>query len=233
MQCLAIRHLAFEDLGSFEAVLRLKGFDVEYRSAGVQPLDAADWLAADLLVVLGGPIGVYDSADYPWLTDEIEGLERRIGRDLPTLGICLGAQLIAAALGSKVYPGRAKEIGWSTLQLSDPGQRSCLRALDRVEVLHWHGDTFDLPQYAVPLAATVLTPNQAFSYGNGTLALQFHPEVRGDQMEPWLIGHTLELRQAGVHIQALRSRSVVNADLKAAAGQAMLRHWLFETGLCH
>ncbi|NVO05768.1 MAG: glutamine amidotransferase [Rhodoferax sp.] len=232
MQCLAIRHLAFEDLGSFEPVLQHSGFAVEYRNAGVQSLDTADWLSADLLVVLGGPVGVYDSADYPWLRDEIAGLESRIRRDLPTLGICLGAQLIAAALGASVYAGPAREIGWSTLQLTAPGHASCLRALERVEVLHWHGDTFALPKYAVPLASTALTANQAFAYGHGTLALQFHPEVWGDQLEPWLIGHTVELRQAGVDIQTLRSRGALNADLKAAAGQEMLRNWLFETGLC-
>jgi GMP synthase (glutamine-hydrolysing) len=232
MKCLAIRHLAFEDLGSFEEVLLQSGFEVEYLDIGAQDLGTAGWLTADLLVVLGGPIGVHDSADYPWLGDEIAGLASRIRHDMPTLGICLGAQLIAAALGASVTAGRSREIGWSVLQLSAQGQRSCLRALGQVEVLHWHGDSFALPKNALALAATALTPQQAFSYGNGTLALQFHPEVLGDRIESWLIGHTLELRQAGVDIQALRSRSALDADRKVAAGQELLRCWLIETGLC-
>jgi GMP synthase (glutamine-hydrolysing) len=231
MKCMAIRHLEFENLGTFEEVLINAGFEVEYVNAGVQRLETCNWNGADLLVVLGGPIGVYEIANYPWLKEEIERVGQRVRRDLPTLGICLGAQIIAASLGAAVYPGPAKEIGWSPLQLSDAAQESSLKPLEHVEVLHWHGDTFDLPQGATLLASTDLTPHQAFSYQEKTLALQFHAEAHGERMEPWLIGHSVELGVAGIEVPKLRQAGIRRASENACAGQAMFRQWLRETGL--
>ncbi len=102
-------------------------------------------LEADLLVVLGGPIGVYEADSYPFLVDETDLIGRRIGLLRPTLGICLGAQLIAKSLGAKVAPGPVKEIGWARVELTDAGQTSPLRHLENVHVLHWHGDNFEFP----------------------------------------------------------------------------------------
>ena len=232
MKCIALRHLKFEDLGTFEEVLTDKGFEIDYVDAGVQRLDTHDWNAADLVVVLGGPIGVYEVSDYPWLKEEIDFLKQRIHQDLPTLGICLGAQIIAAALGAAVYPGKTKEIGWSSVQLSSAAKDTSLNKLANIEVLHWHGDTFDLPHGATLLASTDLTPHQAFSYARNTLALQFHAEAQGDRMEPWLIGHTLELRVAGIDISKLRQAGLRSTSIKATAGQNMFRQWLRETELC-
>ncbi len=155
----AIRHVAFEDLGSFAPVLEAAGYTVRY-------LEAADGLAspavaeeADLLVVLGGPIGAYEDDAYPFLADELRLLERRLAAGRPLLGICLGAQLIARALGASVYPGAVKEIGWSPVRLTDAGESSCLRHLGRgISVLHWHGDTFDLPAGATRLRAPPGSP---------------------------------------------------------------------------
>src|SRR5262249_57807158 len=122
---------------------------------------------AEVLIVLGGPIGVYQEQDYPFLTDELRVLERRLAADLPTLGICLGAQLMARALGAKVYAGPRKEIGWSPLHLSAAGRRSCLAPLAKRQaaVLHWHGDTFDLPAGATHLASTPDYPHPALACG--------------------------------------------------------------------
>ena len=231
MKCIALRHLAFEDLGIFEEVLLAKGFEVIYIEAGQAELAKLDWDEADLLVVLGGPIGVYERHDYPWLCQEIEMVERRLRRDLPTLGICLGAQIIAAALGAAVYPGRAKEIAWSPVQLVPLASGNCLALLDQVDVLHWHGDTFDLPAGATLLASTELTTNQAFSFGRNALALQFHAEADGAQIEHWLIGHTLELRNAGININHLRQASLRGHVAKAVAGQAMFEQWLIQVRL--
>jgi len=231
MRCLAIRHLKFEDLGTFEDVLRAGGWDVTYCDAGLDNLDTPHWDTADLVVLLGGPIGVYEAADYPWLAREIAFIQRRLRQDLPTLGICLGAQIMAAALGASVYPGRAKEIGWSALQLQPGADAVGLQALAQQDVLHWHGDTFDLPAGAALLASTPTTPHQAFAYGRNALALQFHAEAHGACMEPWLIGHTHELRAAGIDIPRLRQAGLENAAQKAAAGQAMFRLWLAHVGL--
>lgn len=231
MKCIAIRHLKFEDLGTFEEVLIQRGFAVEYLEAGPHALD--DWNddAADLVVVLGGPIGVNEVADYPWLQQEIDLIGRRLRQHRPTLGICLGAQIMAAALGAAVYPGRTKEIGWGPLQLAPAAHSMGLQTLAHWDVLHWHGDTFDLPEGASLLASTDLTPNQAFSYGRCALALQFHAEAHGAHMEHWLIGHTLELRNAVIDINQLRQAGLKNAAAKASAGQAMLEQWLIHADL--
>src|SRR5690606_9988829 len=108
-----------------------------------------------LTIILGGPIGVYETEDYPFLQKEIDLLKVRLENNLPTLGICLGAQMIAHALGAKVYAGHAKEIGWSTLQLATLPD-NILAPLTNVPVLHWHGDTFDLPENATLLASSSL-----------------------------------------------------------------------------
>ena len=108
----AIQHLAFEDLGSFEDTLYQAGFRVRYFEAGVDDLKQA-FEYTGLVIILGGPIGVYETEDYPFLKDEIIHLQQRLEKKLPTFGICLGAQLIAHASGAKVYPGHQKEIGWS------------------------------------------------------------------------------------------------------------------------
>ncbi|WP_293937093.1 glutamine amidotransferase [Iodobacter sp.] len=226
MKCIALQHLAFENLGCFENVLLEQGFFIEYRQAGLQALSQDEWLNTALIVVLGGPLGVYQTADYPYLLEEISGIASRLAAQKSTLGICLGAQLMAAALGAKVYPGKAKEIGWGQLQLSDAGEGAALTPLAGVPLLHWHGDTFDLPQSARHLASTLLTPNQAFAIGNYGLGLQFHPEVDGRQIETWLIGHTGELYEEGISIPVLRAESQQKAEMAVAAGQAMLRQWL-------
>ena len=192
----AIRHVHFEHLGSFGPVLRADGYDVAYRDAGVDDLTAIDPAAHDLVVVLGGPIGAYQEGTYPFLRDELRLIEARLAAAKPTLGICLGSQLMARALGARVYPGPDKEIGWSELDLSAAGRASPLAALDGVHVLHWHGDTFDLPSGAELLASTAKCRNQAFALGRHALGLQFHAEVDAAEIERWLIGHACEI--AGV-----------------------------------
>jgi GMP synthase (glutamine-hydrolysing) len=148
-----------------------------------------------VLIVLGGPVGVYQEQAYPFLTDELRLLEQRLAADLATLGICLGAQLMARALGAKVYPGPRKEIGWAPLHLSEAGRRSCLAQLAKREtaVLHWHGDTFDLPAGATHVASTPEYDNQAFAWGTRGLALQFHAEVTARGLERWFISHAHEI----------------------------------------
>ena len=181
----AIQHLSFEDLGSLEDLFYQLGFRVRYFEAGVDDLTQA-MQHTGLTIILGGPIGVYETEDYPFLQKEIDLLKVRLENNLPTLGICLGAQLIAHALGAKVYAGAVKEIGWSPLTLSNQTNH-LLAPLEDSPVLHWHGDTFDLPKNAVLLASSALYPNQAFSIGSHILALQFHIEVATESLEKWLM----------------------------------------------
>lgn len=223
---IAIRHVAFEDLGTLTPVLTASGYDVRYLDAGVD--DVRDLAACDLAVILGGPIGAYEEDRYPFLIDEMRVIEARLAAGLPTLGICLGAQLMARALGARVYPGAQKEIGWSPLNLSAAGVNSPLGALGNpsLPVLHWHGDTFDLPTGAELLASTEITLNQAFAYGRHALALQFHIEAEPAKIERWLIGHTMELTSAGVDVAALRRDTARHGPPLQSLTAQVLNGWL-------
>ncbi len=232
---LAIRHVAFEDLGSFEIVLGGRGYAIAYAEAGIDALDGIDPLAPDLVAVLGGPIGACEDALYPFLADELRLIERRLAAGRPVLGICLGAQLMARALGAPVYAGPRKEIGWAPLTLTGPGGQSCLgwlapeppTAAGTAPVLHWHGDTFDLPDGAVLLASTGICPNQAFAWGRRALALQFHAEAAVGGFERWLIGHACEIAATeGIGVARLRADTARwGPDLEARARRC-LAHWL-------
>jgi GMP synthase (glutamine-hydrolysing) len=220
----AIQHLAFEDLGSLEDIFYQLGFRVRYFEAGVDDLaPALDY--EGLTVILGGPIGVYETEDYPFLIDEIAGLKKRLNANKPTIGICLGAQLIAHALGAKVYAGHQKEIGWSKLEIKAV-EHNPLAALENVEVLHWHGDTFDLPKDSTLLASSALYPHQAFSVGNNILALQFHLEIAEQNFEKWLIGHTCEIRHAGLSIPQLRQDNLAFAGQLEHKTAQIINHFL-------
>jgi GMP synthase (glutamine-hydrolysing) len=220
----AIRHIAFEDVGTLKGVLDEAGYGLTYLDAGVDDLAPAE--AADLLIVLGAPIGVYEEEAYPFLVPELDLIARRLKADRPTLGLCLGAQLMAKALGATVYPGPAKEIGWAPLSFVG----DALRELDGVAVLHWHGDTFDLPEGAERLASTALTPNQAFSMGRNILALQFHAEAEARMFERWLIGHTCEIGAAGLSPITLRADGRICGGGLETAGSALFRRWLGNLG---
>src|SRR6185437_10303176 len=142
---LALRHIAFEDLGSFERVLKARGEVIRYIDAATDDFAVLPHDAPAPLFVLGGPIGAYEEALYPFLIDELRFIEKRLAARLPIFGICLGAQLIARALGARVYPAPVKELGWAPITLTGAGTRSVLKPLGSGPVLHWHGDTFDLP----------------------------------------------------------------------------------------
>jgi GMP synthase (glutamine-hydrolysing) len=227
---IALRHVAFEDLGLLAPVLEREGWDIAYREASLDDLGDASLREAGLLVVLGGPIGVYETDSYPFLSAETALIEQRLSRDVPVLGICLGAQLMAKALGSRVYAGPVKEIGWGRVELTGQGAASCLSPLqeDDAVVLHWHGDTFDLPDGAQRLASNQHYQNQAFAHGRNALALQFHLEADPHRLEQWFVGHTSELGHAKVPVPALRAETMDFAPGRAALADRVFSRWLRE-----
>jgi GMP synthase (glutamine-hydrolysing) len=220
----AIYHVAFEDAGTLEGVLAERGIDLHYLQAGVDHL--APVKQADLLVVLGGPISIYEFDRYPFLKDELATIETAVKQGTPVVGICLGAQALAAVLAARVYPGTEKELGWDRLTLTDEGKASPLGVLEGLHILNWHGDTFDLPSGATRLASTSITPNQAFAYGPRVLALQFHVELPERDMERWLIGHTLELANQKVDLNQMRAETARYAPATIEASRKLFNDWL-------
>jgi GMP synthase (glutamine-hydrolysing) len=220
-RAVAIRHVAFEDLGTLGDVLAVRDYDIAYVEAGRDDFAAVG--DPDLLVVLGGPIGAYETDAYPFLVEETKLVEARLRAGKPIIGICLGAQIMARALGARVYPAGVKEIGWAPIALTEAGRESCLAGLGQTPVLHWHGDTFDLPDGATLLASSSLVKNQAYTWGPAALALQFHIEVKGPDLETWLIGHAAEIAATkSVSVTGLRRDTRSFAPDLARSGRACL-----------
>jgi GMP synthase (glutamine-hydrolysing) len=224
--CLAVRHVAFEDMGLLASLLAERGYDTQWLEAGVDPIGASILLRPDLVVVLGGPIGVYEADAYPFVTAEIAAVKTRLEANKAMLGICLGAQMMAAALGARVAPGPVKEIGWAPLTLTADGQKSVLAPLDATPVLHWHGDNCELPTGCTRLASTPHCPVQAFARTPSQLALQFHLETEPARFESWLVGHTVELGKAGVDPRQLRTQARTVGPATRELGQKVLAAWL-------
>ncbi|MCG8432983.1 MAG: glutamine amidotransferase [Gammaproteobacteria bacterium] len=225
----AIRHLPFEDLGTFEEPLTWHGYTIRYLNAGVDNIKLNGIAGADLLIVLGGPIGAGDDKDYPFLLDEMRVIESRLKNNLPVLGICLGSQIMARVLGANVYPADEKEIGWFPIELTEEGRRSSLKYLEPEAgpVFHWHGDTFDLPADAKHLAFSSACKHQAFSYGENALGLQFHPEVSAHRLEQWYIGHTREIqRNNGLSVEGMRADSKQHSARMVSRAYRFCDEWL-------
>lgn len=226
--CLAVRHVAFEDLGVLGPLVVARGYRVDYHDAGIDPFDSTTLLTPDMVIVLGGPIGVYEHDAYPFISEEIAAIAARIVAEKPILGICLGAQLMAAALGARVAPGPRKEIGWAPLTLTADGRKSALAPLGATPVLHWHGDNCDLPAGCLRLASTAVCPVQAFARSRTQLALQFHLETEPARFESWLVGHTVELGKAGIDPNELRKQAQTFARSTHEVGRNVLAAWLDE-----
>jgi len=184
---LVFQHVAYEVLGKLDPLLRSAGFRIRYVNFGREPDTQPDVSKYDALVILGGPMNVSQTDAYPHLETEIRCIQEAIEQNMPILGICLGAQLIAAALGAKVYSNTVKEIGWYDVTPTQDGLRDpVIKYLAGDEqIFQWHGDTFDIPEGAVHLASSPWCPNQAFKFGEWIYGLQFHLEVDKPMVERW------------------------------------------------
>jgi GMP synthase-like glutamine amidotransferase len=173
------QHVPFEGLGCIHNWIENNGHSITYTKF-FEPVSIPEPSDYDWLIVMGGPMGVYETAKYNWLADEISAIKQAIDSHKTVIGICLGSQLIAAALGAKVFKNPEKEIGWFDISLTEQGKKEALSSeilKINSKVFHWHGDTFDLPVNAIHLAYSAGCRNQAFLYHQKVLGLQFHFEA--------------------------------------------------------
>lgn len=173
-----LQHVPFEGLGSIEAWLKEQDHSITvtrlYQNEPLPSIENIDWL-----IVMGGPMSIEDHAIYPWLTAEKAFIKQALNQKKIVLGICLGAQLIADILGADITKNVFKEIGWFPIKTSEEAKASTIGTIlpDQFEVFHWHGDTFDIPDRAIPLASSEACKNQGFMINERVIGLQFHLET--------------------------------------------------------
>lgn len=215
---LVLRHDETIHLGNLEPVLREHGYALTVLDTPGADFSVVDPTAADLVVVLGGDMGVYESAEHPYLVEEIALIRARLEAERPVFGVCLGAQLMAESLGSTVYKGPSNEIGYRSVEPTVEGASSPVRHIAGVPVMQWHSDTFELPEGVTRLAGSPEYRNEAFGIGNWALAVQFHPEVTPEMHERWLEDSAEALAAEGVDADTLRAENErYNATMQQAS----------------
>lgn len=196
---LVFRHVPHEGLGTIEPFLKQSNVAIEYCDLFKQHPVPQNLDPYSFVISMGGPMNVDETDRYPFLASERTLMAKAIRENLPVLGICLGAQMIARALGARVYRGPQKEIGWYPVHFSAEASEEPMFkdfSTEHPIVFHWHGDTFDLPPSAVRLAASDGCPNQAFRYRDSAYAFQFHVEVTREMIQDWVAKNQTELMQS-------------------------------------
>jgi len=229
---LIIRHVPVEGVAGFREPIEAAGYAVDRVDVADPACATLDLSAPDLLIMMGGPMGVYEHDLHPWIPGHLERLARRLAADRPTLGVCLGAQMMAAALGAEVFPGPAKEVGFHPVEFTPQALAGPLAHLEGLPMLHWHGDTFTLPADVELLASTPLYAHQAFRRGPNLLALQFHAEMGLDpRFEAWLEQWPDAIEAAGTDVATMRAAHAAHGPNAVAAGRKVIDAWL--AGLRH
>lgn len=221
-----LQHSPTIHLGNIRPVLEEHGYAVRVVDVPHEDVDAIDPAEADLVVVLGGEMGVYEAADHPFLTAEQRLLRARLAEQRPTLGVCLGAQLMAGALGERVYKGDVTAIGYRPVEPTPAGADSPIRHFAGVPVAQWHSDTFELPEGATLLASSADYRNEAFAIGRHALAVQFHPELTEDMHERWVQDGYNELDEHAIDPDALRRERERYSARMQEASRAAFSEWL-------
>lgn len=223
---IVLQHDPSIHLGNIGPVLADHGYDVRVVDVTTEDVSALDARAADLLVILGGEMGAYQTDEFPHLAHEQTLIRQRLDAERPTLGVCLGAQLMAGALGERVYRGDTMQIGFRRVEPTEAGADSPIRHFDGVPVVQWHGDTFELPERAIRLASSSDYSNEAFAIGDFALAVQFHPEVTDEMHEQWVSDGYNELDEHAIDPDAMRRDRERYSAAMQAASRAAFSEWL-------
>jgi GMP synthase-like glutamine amidotransferase len=181
MKTHVLQHVSFEGIGSIEPWLKARQAHMTYTRYFNNDL-LPNLGEIDLIIAMGGPMSVNDERQFPWLRAEKEFIRNAIKKDIPTIGICLGAQLIASALGAPIYQNAHKEIGWHSVA-SISSNEDTFSFPKEFQAFHWHGETFDLPPGAKRLAKSIACENQAFQIGSRAVGLQFHLESTPESVQ--------------------------------------------------
>lgn len=227
-EVVVLQHITCENPGTIRAALAREKIGARYILTSQEPVPAAIPAGVSGLIVMGGPMGVYESDQYAFLSDEMRLIGDAVNREIPVLGVCLGAQLMAAALGAEVKPGPQKEIGWYPVQLTDaatidPAWKKLPREF---MAFHWHGDRFDLPSGAELLASSGLTPNQAFRYGKSAYGIQFHLEVDHALVAAMAETFSDELAAERIPVSAILEPRGRYLPALEAAGRVIFDDWV-------
>ena len=222
-----LQHVACETLGTIADALKFAGISPEYiRTFKGEPVPGGMEAAAGL-IVMGGPMGVYDHPRCPFLSDEMRLIERALWEEKPVLGVCLGSQLLAAVLGAAVTKGVRKEIGWRrvTLTASAAEDRLWAGLEPSFMAYHWHGDVFALPGGALSLASSGLTECQAFRYGRNAYGLLFHLEVTAETIGDMVRTFADELREEGIDGREISGEAKAHLPRLREIGGAVFQRW--------
>ena len=230
LRCLCLEHVPEEGPAAIAAGLAALGATLERRRLCEDPRLPEHHDGYDLLLVMGGPMGVHDIGEHPWLAAELAFIRAALARGRRVFGVCLGAQLLARALGAAVRPNAHQEIGWSPVRLTPEFRAAPAgRGLpERLPALHWHRDTFDLPAGAVPVGASGGCANQGFLHGEQALGLQFHLEI-GPRELPGLLSAFAEQLAPDRFVQdaaTLQRETAARAPQAREALRALLAGWL-------
>jgi GMP synthase (glutamine-hydrolysing) len=222
-----VQHAECEKPGLIAEALRSRGYALESVLTWLGAPVPKDLNRAEGLVIMGGPTGAYEYDRYPFLRDEMSLMASALRESKPLLGVCLGSQLLAAALGAEVRKGRQKEIGWHPITLTEAALGDpLLKGLDQTfAAYHWHGDVFDVPRGAVTLASSSLTACQAFRYGKCAYGFLFHMEVVPEILEGMLRTFTDELKEEGLNAEEIRRQAATHLPTLEAIGKRVFQRW--------
>lgn len=224
---LVIRHMYSADLCTLETIFCEQNFNVTKIQGYSTDISRINPLSYDAVIVLGGAMGVYQADIFPYLNDEMELIRTCVAADHPMLGICLGSQLTAGAMGKKVYKGtNGREVGFMDINLTQAGEQSLMRhfAKEKTKIFQWHGDTFDLPDNATLLASSPQYQNQAYQIGNNVYAVQFHPEVDYNGIYNTIVECCNDIDVPAMREEMKKHLPALETQMRAFS-MDLLKHW--------